>query len=277
MEISVHLRGGDNRTNMRSQAIAKGLEAAGHTLTYRGRGEAAQGDDLVIQTGFARSTALLSAIEQETPYIIMEEPTFRPFLDGTNFSSFTYNGLAGGGYRPAPKHGERAHPPLGEGRGEGTLIIGQKPTDHSLRGADHVKWIKDKLDALPDATFRHHPLMVMPGTQEALDTALARHERVVAWNSTTCVNAHLAGCLVTVEGPGAEYREGESPEELAHRLSWANFSHAEYATPEVAQYVLSGYERAEADAATGDQEIPREKVDGTAICRRYYFTFPEAR
>lgn len=273
LEVSVHIRGGTNRTDMRSLAFATGLESSGHTVTYRSRGERSQGDDLVVQTGFARSEAILGAIEQEVPYLIMEAPVFRDFYDINKASNFTYNGLAGGGTRPIPGTEPRPHPPLHQGYGEGTLIIGQKPTDHSLRGADHIQWIKDKLVEYPDAAFRHHPLMVMPGDQVSLDAALANAGRVVTWNSTAGVDALFAGCRVIVEGPGSEVRPGEPRVEAAHRLSWSTFTHDELVSLPVVHTILEGYEEAEANAKAGLQEIPRERVNGRAVCQRYYRAF----
>ena len=100
MEIAVALRGGTNSTDMRSLALAEGISYLPHTVKLISRGEAATGADLVIQTGFGRSVALLSAIHQEIPYIIMEAPSFRGFYDVGLASVFTYNGMQNGGYRP---------------------------------------------------------------------------------------------------------------------------------------------------------------------------------
>lgn len=270
MDISVHLRGGHNLTDLRTLPIAAGLEALGHRVSFRGREEGAAGDDLVIQTGFARTQALLSAIEQEIPYLVMEAPFWR-HIDINATSSWGYNGLAGGAFRHAPLMEPRGHPELQELHTEGnTLIIGQKPTDHSLRGADHGKWLKAKFEQYPDAIFRPHPLMVLAGTSPPLDDALRAAGTVISYTSTVGVEALIAGCTSAPEHRGSMAYNVSDRAEWLHRLSYGQFTHEEYNDPRVAEYVLEGYSEALARAEQGLQEIPRGKQDGQLIQRRYY-------
>ena len=161
MKIAVALRDGPNLTNPRSECLIGPLEAEGHEVKRIGRGEVVKGADLLIQTGFAGSRALKSMIDQRLPYIIMEAPFWRDYYDVHASSSWGYNGLAGGAWAPSPPDEERPKPelkPMKAGTGP-TIIIGQKPTDHSLRGSDHVKWILDVRSEVPEADFRPHPLM----------------------------------------------------------------------------------------------------------------------
>jgi hypothetical protein len=274
MEISVHLRGGDNVTDMRTVALAKGISYLPHTVRVRSRGESAAGADLVVQTGFARSAALVDAIERGIPYLIMEAPCFRDIYDVELASNFTYNGFQGGGTRPKAGKEPRKAPELQELRTEGsTLIMAQKPTDHSLRGSDHIAWLQEKLNEYPEAELRHHPIMVPPGHNEPIAVALSKCKRAITYTSTTAIDSGIAGCQTICEHPASEGWRGGDREEWLHRLSWSTFTHSELGTDDVAAYILTGYEEAKANASEGLQEIPREKEDGAAICRRYYRAF----
>jgi len=269
MKVAVHLRGGPNRTNVRSEAIADGFYALGHHVEYLPRSEASKTADLVVQTGFCDTTALKGAIDRQMPYIVMEAPPFRTLCDEAEWSSWGYNGLAGGAYRPEAPDEERPTPSTAPRKEAGdTLIIGQKPTDHSLRGSDHIGWLKAKLRESPWAKLRHHPLMVDPPCtiEEALDGV----QSVITYTSTVGVDAAVAGCEVIVEGPGSWWIQGVEREAHLHALSWAAFSNLSFAQPKYIGHILSGYDEAAALAAEGTVEVPRGKIDGRAICQQYY-------
>ena len=270
MHISVHLRDGPNDTNKRSQCLAIGLQSLDHRIEYRTRAEGSRAD-LVIQTGFDASAALKDAIDRQVPYLIMEASPFRSWTDIGKVSSWGYNGLAGGAWRPTVPSEVRSKPVTKPMKTEGgVLIIGQKPTDHSLRGSDHVGWIEEKLREYPDSVFRGHPLME-PG-QGSLDAQIEEARRVVTYTSTTSVEAAVAGCALQIDGQGSWWtpEEGESREETLHRLSWYSFAHTEYTGSDTAAWVASGFEEAQARAKAGKVEIPREKVNGQAITKRYH-------
>lgn len=264
MKVACHLRAGTNTTNIRSESLCKGLKALGHELVYRPR-DSLSNADLVVQTGFNATTAILDAIERGVPYLIMEAPPFRTLCPVETWSSFGYNGLAGGAYRPEPLDDVRPSPTLHEERTTGsTLIIGQNPTDHSLRGSDHVGWLEEKARQYPEASIRHHPLMVV--SQDTIEEALEDVHRLVAYCSTAAVDGGIRGCDVRVEGQGCWWDPSEDREKQVHRLSWAAYTHKELETPEVAEYILSGYDK----ACEHTQEIPRGKVNGRAIQREYH-------
>ena len=267
----MHLRGGENITDLRCLALASGLEDLSNVrLSYLARGDAAEGADLVIQTGFGRSTALLSAIEQEIPYIIMEAPYWR-HIDCMKYSSWGWNGLAGGAWRPKPTDEPRPHPELQPWKNEGnTIIFGQKPTDHSLRGTDHVQWILDKMEEYPDAEFRPHPLMVPTHLHTPLKPVLDRCLRAITFNSTVGAEALIAGCYSHPEDEGSTAWKVNNRHLWLHELSYGQYSHKELENPKTASLILSGYEEAESRAKGGLQEIPRLRVDGRAVCARYY-------
>jgi hypothetical protein len=242
-----------------------GFEALGHNVVYLGRDEVLKDADLVVQTSFGHTLALSNAMERGVPYLIMEAPPFRTMQPWEHWSSFGYNGLAGGAYRPEAPDEVREHPRILPLKTEGkTLIIGQKPTDHSLRGSDHVGWLLGQREANPDAELRHHPLMV--ADQTSIERGLEDVKKVIVYTSTVAVDAALAGCEVVVDGPGCWWRAVGSREEQCHELSWAAFTHEELASARVADHILNGYE----EALTVAPEIPRGKIDGKAICEQYY-------
>ena len=84
------------------------------------------------------------------------------------------------------------------------------------------------------------------------------------------IDAVIHGLDVIAEGLGSEYRSDRSRDELIHQLSWSSFTHTELSTAEVGQHILSGFEVARERARAGRQEIPRGRVDGRAVCERYY-------
>jgi len=221
--------------------------------------------DLVVQTGFNRSTALEGALDRGIPFLVMEEPPFRTLQAG--WASFGYNGLAGGAYRPKAPEEPRPTPDIAPLKTSGaTLIIGQKPTDLSLRGSDHVEWLEDKLLEYPGADIRHHPLCVAERT--TIEEGLRDVKKVIVYTSTVAVDAAVAGCEVVIEGSGCWWRAIGTREEECHELSWAAFTHAELATQRVARYILSGYE----EACTIEPELSYRKGEADvrrAICEQY--------
>ena len=268
MIVSVHLRAGFNRTNWRSECIARALEDAGNSVVYRGRGEGIGNADLMIQTGFGSSSALMSAIDTKTPYIIMEAPVFRSD-DLMTYASWGYNGLMGGAWRPDAPTEEREKPILMPEHGGGQLIIGQKPTDHSLRGTDHVDWIVKKRLALPEADFRPHPLMVGKGTMAPIEEALRDYGEVFTYSSTVGTDAVVAGCKAFADSEHSPLRSYTGDREAyIHDLSWWQAHHTEY--HRLVPHILSGYDEARARMAEGHCELPRGRVDGQAITRQYY-------
>jgi hypothetical protein len=263
MKIAVHLRDGHNRTNIRSESFAEGAKALGHEVVLMSRGDPSPDADLVVQTAFNASAALRSAVEHRQPYLIMEASPFRTMHSLEAYSSYGYNGLAGGAYRPKAPDDLRPCPSQAPAQTVGkTLIIGQKPTDHSLRGSDHVAWIEEKLAEYPEAILRHHPLMVP--TEDTIEEALQNVSKLITYTSTTAVDGRFAGCEVVIDG------KGSWGELSTHDASWAVFSHQELLTERAVQHILTGYEEARELAQQGLVEIPRGKLDGQAISERYH-------
>lgn len=270
MKIVAALRSGENATNTRAIGLLEGAEALGHKVVRVERSEVVKGVDLLVQVGFNATRSLRSAIDERIPYLIMEAPPFRTLHHYSQYSSFGYNGLAGGAWRPLPLEEPRPRPVLEENRGEGTIIIGQKPTDHSLRGSDHVQWLQDRLEEFPDATFRPHPLMLNDWEHSDVEDALRQHAHAVVYTSSTAVEAGALGLDVRVDGQGCWWNPEEERREQLHRLSYAGYSHAELATTGVVEYILGGYGEALDRMERGLCEVPRPKVNGGAVCDNYY-------
>ena len=270
MRVTVHLREGANATNARSEALGAALESAGASVEYLSRATAPKDSDLVVQTGFAPSNALRHAVDARIPYLIAEAPFWRDFYDVHTASSWGYNGLAGGAHAHRAPEEPRPAPKLLPMRknASGTLIIGQKPTDHSLRGSDHVGWILGVKSEIPEADFRPHPLMVPHGTLEPLAEVLGDYGRIITYTSTVGAEALVAGCEVRADHRCSLAYGVTDREAWHHELSWRQAPHNRFS--ELGVHILSGYEEAKARAEAGLVETPREKVDGKAICERYY-------
>lgn len=266
MKISVHLRGDGNKTDLRALSLVEGLERLGHDITYLSRGSCTQGD-LMVQVGFNSTLALQDAVHKRIPYLIMEASPFRTLHPAETHSSWGYNGLAGGAFRHQAPDMDRAYPYPKELKHSGkTLIIGQKPTDHSLRGSDHIRWIAAKLDEYPDAEFLHHPLMCKE--RGTIEDALEDVGKVIVYTSTVAVDAAVAGCAVQVEGHGCWWDPTKERTPQLRELAWASGSNEEYAGS-MCDHILRGYDEARSLAEEGKVEHPRGKLDGSAITEQY--------
>ena len=263
MNVVVALRTGENKTNVRSESIARGLELAGCKITTINRTESLpKGTDLVLQTGFGKTRPLVEAIENHIPYLLAEAPAIRhdPRISTMDWSSFSYNGLLGGGYAPPAPYGEVWKPELKPMRSQNgsTIITLQVPNDHSLRGMDINAWAREQLVKYPDAELRPHPLMV-PYEIESLDDMYARAGMVVASTSTQGCEALYLGIPVDITDRRSLAYDVKDREQWAHELSWRHAPHDALATERWGKHVLSGYEIAKVRAQKGIQEFPRDK------------------
>jgi len=244
-------------------------------VTYASRHEPIE-TDLLVQAGFAGSVALLGQITSRRPFLIVEEPLWRPTPEfSLTSASFGYNGLTGGDWHPKSPPHERPHPLLMpmKGMGDGAVVVfGQKPNDHSLRGSDHVAWIQDKLRRNTDAEFRHHPLMSQVN-QEPLDDVLDRCSLAITYSSTVGAEALIAGCVSYPDCVQSTAYNVSDREQWIHDLSWHNFTLEEFASVPVAKYILSGFQEAWDRSKAGLVEHPREKIDKAALTQRYYDEF----
>ena len=271
MQVSVHLKPHQTRTNERSSCLGRLLEQRGYKVTWTTRDIIVPDTELTIQTCFMPSKAIHWAIDNQVPFLVMEAPYFRDFYHMIDAGAWGYNGLAGGSWRGKCPEAERPKPELEPMKTEGlTLIIGQKPTDLSLRGSDHIQWLLDRFEEFPEADFRPHPHMVWPKDRlPPIADLLVGYKKVITYNSTAGVDAHIAGCEVRIDGPCSLAELGDmTREEWLHDLSWAQ---GEYATYEdLVPYIMDGYEEAKDRMHSGQHEIARVRNNGGAIQQRYY-------
>ena len=254
------------------------LEERGYSVTWTTRDIVVPDTELTIQTCFMPSVAIKDAIERQIPFLVMEAPYFRSFYDQNESAAWGYNGLAGGSWRTPPPEEERPKPRLARMKKEGkTLIIGQKPTDLSLRGADHVQWLLDRFAEFPDADFRPHPHMVWPREhQPPIEEALKDYKQVITYNSTVGVDAAIAGCEVRVDGPcSLAPQEGVSRKEWIHDLSWAQANYNDFG--DLVDNILDGYEEARERMKKGLHELARVRRNGKGITDRYYREIPDIK
>jgi len=276
MKVTVLLRPNDGITNDRCRAVGEGL-ASRCKVNYSTRSDWLQEQpDLLVQAGFHATLPLREQLEQRRPFLIIEEPLWRPNPEFSQVAaSFGYNGLTGGDWHPPSPEHERPHPLLMpmKGMGDGACVVfGQKPNDHSLRGSDHVAWLKAKLAAFPEAEFRHHPLMCAH-TQEPLDDVLDRSSVAITYSSTVGAEALIAGCVSNPNCRQSTAYNVTDREQWIHDLSWHNFTLEEFATPKVAKYILSGFQEAWARCQNDNVERPRGRVNKQEIMMRYYSEF----
>ena len=293
LNVYVSQRGEDNYTDKRNECFGRGLDKMGHKVTYGPRDRPVPpGTDLVIQTAFAATGALRSAIEHKIPYVISEAPVWRPGNRDhweTTHVSWAFNGLLGGGLRLEPPQVERTHPilmPMRLTMGKGpTYIIGQKPNDHSLpAGHDHVEWIKKEMYKYPDATLRHHPHMHRdPQQQEHLADLLDRAGFLITFSSTVGADALIFGCPGVARcETSAAYNIGlpgyDTREAWAHRWSWQTGTFEEVADPGTGllDHLLDNYDYAADTASLGKVQIPRDKLDSLPMMHKYLKEFGNA-
>lgn len=286
MKIAVAYRGGNNPTDRKLNTFVEGLQATTkHKIIECFRWSRLPPCDLLITTGYAGSTALREAVEKQIPTLIFEVTCFRGFYtdpkDPLFYRSgdaaiFTFCGIQADGVRPQNVPDEpRPHPTIlpWHGDDEGTLILAQKPLDHSLGAVDHIDWILEMMEKYPGAELRHNPVMVPRGYNRPIAEALAEVGRTVSYTSTAAVDSVFAGCETICGHKASEawpvYNDGMSREEWAHRLSWYNFKHDELVDPTIVRWIMSAYDEAREFAKTGEVLIPRPKVDRQAADARY--------
>lgn len=116
--------------------------------------------------------------------------------------------------------------------GDYILVLGQIPWDTAVQHVDYPRWIKDTVAALTGAPdlkvrLRNHPMLpdnkrfsfpkCETSYKKTLEEDLAGAAQVVACNSTSLVDATLAGVPTIAADPRAM-----SPEPHMDRRQWAN-------------------------------------------------------
>lgn len=139
-----------------------------------------------------------------------------------------------------------------------TVVIGQLPRDTQVQDVDHARWCRETMAKCVDlfgfrsgrVLFRPHPRCNEPEIygidQYSMDTGkledtLKAAERVVTWNSTTGVDAILAGVPVVAMDRGAMVwsiasHSLEDPLVYPDRKQWlASLGYSQWTLPEMAE------------------------------------------
>jgi len=170
------------------------------------------GAELLVHWGYKPSQSLVTAIDQNIPFIILDRGYFDP--ERVNRVSISFNGHHGLSMPvDTRKLSNRRYPillPLREDdyHGENTLIVGQLPNDASLRRNCIEAWMgRAAAQAIEEhglpAVKRPHPksLNAWEPQPEPLDRAFEKAKHVYTFSSTTAVQSLIQGIPTSVAHP----------------------------------------------------------------------------
>ena len=199
------------------QHLLAGLVALGHDAQVLDIRQCNGHNDIAVIWG----TRYLRALGGYRHKVIMEAGYFRDRLKYYSLGIGGLNGRADFNNTNSPsdrwvKHGVPRQP-WRDGSGDYILVIGQVPGDMATAGIDLAQWydrIIDQITAMTDmpVCFRPHPKAPLsrPSPGKALiqdpvplNDALERASHVVTYNSTTGVDAAIAGVPVYTEDRGS--------------------------------------------------------------------------
>lgn len=233
------------------QALKSGLERHGWQAEFVPANEPRPGD-LVSIWGFKQPGVIEAARKAGTPVLVMERGHVQPRMI---YTSMGFDGLAGRGRYPAIEDGgvrwqnhfgKLMQPWSQDGRV--ALVCGQVKGDAALYGVNFEKWAQEVTDALLRqgawVVYRPHPLMLRHDQRwcpqgaefstHPLETDLARAAVCVTFNSTSGVEAALAGVPVIACDEGSMVRAvavhdiaqpviRPDRSAWAHRLAWCQW------------------------------------------------------
>ena len=246
-------------------ALSSALDGESHVRNYAVRD--VDDVDLYLQWGYRLTPALDSVVKARKPFVVVDGGFFhdRDQHFGLNINGFQKYG------QPAfiKTTGARTERPRVEPwREAGDLIIvyGQVPTDRSLRGLDHDKWVEQTCDALEDYYPNHtvgvrpHPKSVKPALKlPPMDAAYDRLHLAVTYTSTAGVQTCMAGIPTLVGHPAAIAAPVASHtlsrlrwpgrENWADRLTW--FQYADGEAEAAAEFLMSNFSHIQRQAELG--------------------------
>lgn len=207
MRVVVHSNGADHQ-RVFGAAMKAGIERHGHTVEWGGFDRPSPCDAAVIW-GWKQPAVVAAAPHT----LVMERGHLQP---REGYVSCGWDGLGGRArYPKAQDGGKRWRELFDDGRlapwrfgaGDYTLILGQVPGDAALAGVDYNAWVErttKECSALGPVVYRPHPLTVRGGGAPVpLAEDLARASLAVAFNSTSAVEAVLAGVPTVTADRGA--------------------------------------------------------------------------
>lgn len=226
--------------------------------------------NLLINWGFTRSVALLSAIAKKIPFVILDRGYFEPSrVDRVSISINGHHGLSMDiDVLDLPP---RWHPPIKPWRldGDSVQIIGQMPGDAAVRQLDVDAWMNrvavEAVNAFGKKVIkRTHPKMINPWEpqQERLEETFEDTYVSVSLTSTSSVQTVLAGIPSVITHPASSaYNMGSPNMMIAQppgRQEWAHtLAHREYDlcnskdAAECAEYIIRAFPEATRGAAEG--------------------------
>jgi hypothetical protein len=219
--------------------------------------------DLSVIWSWKRPAIIEAMLSSNRHVLVMERGFIQPRFE---WCSLAFDGMNGRGkFAPAGDGGERwercfAHHlrPWRTEPGDYALLIGQVPNDSALHGQDIVQWVSEQAARLLKlglpVVYRPHPLHPTPCPEGAtlstgtLEEDFERADRVVTFNSTTAVEAVLAGIptvisdIGSVAYPMASHEVEEPlvrPDRTAwcHDLAWRQWTIEEFASGEAWEHV----------------------------------------
>lgn len=245
-------------------ALRRAVAAAGHE-TGTGRHDEPDDADMFVMWSWKQPNLIRHHLETGKPLLVLERGYIQP---RRQWVSLTWNGFNGRGAFPgAADGGERfrhhhAHllKPWRRNAAGPVLLVGQVPDDAALGGADIRAWASATAARLVDGGFeviyRPHPEAMTPAppgcqlSRADLATDLERCGRVVTFNSTTAVEAVMAGVPTWVLGDGSVAapvaardldEEFHFPDRTAwcHDLAWRQWRMAELADGSAWRHAIS--------------------------------------
>lgn len=201
--------------------------------------------DLAVFWAHKQQAIITAQRQAGRDYLVMERGYFG---DRFSMTSLGFNGLNGHAQfhnQNSPgdrwqQHGQPVQAWKGEGEGEVIVLMGQVPTDASLKNCpDYRGWVHKAANEAARAYgrkvyFRPHPHPAassfrpnLPPIGGSLDSALARAFAVLVWNSNSGVDAVLAGVpLICADAgsmayPMATHQIGD-PLVRPDRFQWLN-------------------------------------------------------
>lgn len=220
--------------------------------------------DVAVVWGWRQDKVKAACAAAGAPVLVMERGHVPP---RDRWTSLGWNGLGGRSVRPeAPDGGRRWRMhhgsllrPWRRTTAAAALVIGQVAGDASLAHVDFPRWAQARCDEAADlgmsVTYRPHPLSTPLGyswvpsrvriaqPSETLEESLARADVVCTFNSTTGVEAVLAGVPTVAFDKGsiawpmssrslAAPLERPSRERWAADLAWSQWTEEEISSGE---------------------------------------------
>lgn len=171
-----------------------------------------KGTELVVQWGFKPTRALVSAMQEGIPYVIVDLGYFDHDRYGT--FSISINGFHGTSMSTVDLSNRKPRPVLDirdwQPEGDKVIVLGQMPLDQSLRGQDIDAWMGRAASEAVEVfklpvQKRPHPKMLNPWEPRmpALENTFEGTHCYISWTSTAAIQTIAAGIPTVCQHPGS--------------------------------------------------------------------------